>query len=503
MTKVIGTLGPASAEVNRLERLVEQGLRVVRLNFSHGTLDDHAAHVRVVRQVAERTGLPLAILGDLSGPKIRLLDLGETGIELAVGDRVTFVENAHQQTAANDNGSTVLATTHPALPKEVQPGQRVLVDDGHIRLLAIEQKATADGTQLVCRVTQGGRVLPRKGVNLPDTQLSLPSVTDYDWQCVRWAIGQGLDYLALSFVREAKDVDQLRAGLDNIADEQPGPADALPMPIIAKLETPAALNNLEPIVDAADAVMVARGDLGVELDPWDVPIAQKRALRLAHNAGKPVIVATQMLHSMIEHGSATRAEVSDIANAVMDGADALLLSAETAIGQHPAAAVRIMQQTAQSAEAFTAADTQRAAGPPHKLQVSRYRTAALAHGVSVVVRDLQAKYAIIWSERGGGARYLSQNRLAVPILAASSNDAALRRMCLMFGVEPLAMARPDDAEAFLNHVDQLLLTRGWAELGDPVVVVLGEPLGTAGITNELRIHYVGDVCRLEPPRADQ
>jgi pyruvate kinase len=501
-TKIVGTLGPATADRDALQHLVEEGLRVVRLNFSHGTLDEHTRHVQLIRDLAQHLDRPLAILGDLAGPKIRLVGVGEDGFDVAPGDRVVFAESLDQAHRTDDGAALMLAANYPSLVREVQPGHRVLIDDGHIRLLAIaqepaESQASDASPTLVCRVTQGGCIAPRKGVNLPDTHLSLPSVTDYDWQCVQWAIEQELDYLALSFVRSERDIEALRAGVKRISGD-PGPGvGRLSMPIIAKIETPTALNNLEPIIDAADAVMVARGDLGVELDPWEVPIIQKRALRSAHDAGKPVIVATQMLHSMTEHGSATRAEVSDIANAVIDGADALMLSGETAVGEHPTAAVRVMRQTAQSAEQFTAADTARQAGPPRKLQVSRYRTAALAHGVSVVVRDLDARYAIVWSERGGGARYLSQNRLAVPILAASANPAALRRMSLMFGVEPIAMDRPREAGDFLDAIDRLLLARQWAEPGDPVVVVLGEPLGTAGVTNELRIHYVGDVCRLD------
>ena len=497
MTKIVGTIGPATAEADRLQRLVEQGLRVVRLNFSHGSLDEHAGYVNTVRTVAERAGQPLAILGDLAGPKIRLNGVSDEGVELSAGDLVVFDECATESHRAAADNALVFATTHPMLVRDVAEGHRVLVDDGRVRMLAVGHEQMQQSQRLICRVTQGGLVTNRKGVNLPDTDLSLPSVTEYDWQCVRWAIAHELDYLALSFVRSEADLNELRDGIKHINAGDGTTRRPPTLPVIAKIETPQALARLESIVDSADAVMVARGDLGVELEPWDVPIVQKRALRLAHDAGKPVIVATQMLQSMIEHDAATRAEVSDIANAVMDGADALMLSGETAIGEYPESTVRVMRQTALSAEGFMAVDVERRAGPPRKLQVSRYRTAALAHGVSVVVRDLGAKYVVVWSEHGGGARYLSQNRLAVPILAASASPAALRRMCLMFGVEPVAMTRPSEGEAFLEAIDRLLLARGLAQPGDPVVVVLGEPLGTPAVTNELRIHYIGDVCRID------
>jgi len=499
LTKIVGTIGPATADVDRLLRLVEEGLRVVRLNFSHGTLDDHAEHARIVRAAAERAGRPLAILGDLAGPKLRVRGLASEPVEVETGDLVAFDEHADTVGRDPGQGALVLGATHAAIVHDVQPGERVLIDDGRVRMLAVEQQQHDGARRLLCRVTQGGPIGARKGVNLPDTRLSLPSLTDYDWRCVSWAIEQELDYLALSFVRRHEDIVQLHDGLTRLIDDTQTGAGMTSMPIVAKIETPQALDDLESIIDVSDAVMIARGDLGVEMEPWDVPIIQKRALRSAHEAGKPVIVATQMLQSMIEHDTPTRAEVSDIANAVMDGTDAVMLSGETAVGEHPEATVRVMRHAALSAERFMAGDVQRRAGPPSKLQASRYRTAALAHGVSVVVRDLNARYVAVWSERGGGARYLSQNRLAAPILAASASPKALRRMCLMFGVEPIPMDRPSEADAFLEAIDRLVLARAWAKAGEPIIVVLGEPIGTAGVTNELRIHYVGDVCQLDDP----
>jgi len=490
LTKIVGTIGPASGDPGLLAKLIEQGLRVVRLNFSHGTLAEHEAHVSAVRTASERVATPVAILGDLAGPKIRLTEVPEEGLTVEPGDRVAFSADVERAYYDAEAGVTVLGTNHPPLAEEVGPGQRVLVDDGHVRMLALEQ--TGDGGPwLICRVTREGMLSSRKGVNLPDTDLSMPSLTDYDYQCIDWAVEQGLDYLALSFVRRHEDIEQLRSAL-----QERDVAGRPRTPIVAKIETPQALDDLEAIVDAADDVMVARGDLGVEMEAWDVPIIQKRIIGRAHDYGKPAIVATQMLQSMTENPSATRAEVSDVANAVLDGADALMLSGETAVGQHPEAVVQVMARAAGAAEAYNMRAGVSSLEPPVKLRESRYRTAALAHGVNVVVRDLHARAVVLWSELGGGGRYLSQNRLGVPIFAISSNPAALRQMCLMFGVQPVSMARPADATSFLHAVDELMLARGWAGAGDPIVVAMGEPLGTPGVTNEIRIHYIGDVCRV-------
>ncbi|MFW6031785.1 MAG: pyruvate kinase, partial [Phycisphaeraceae bacterium] len=294
-------------------------------------------------------------------------------------------------------------------------------------------------------------------------------------------------YLALSFVRRGGDLTRLR---ELLAAE--GRKD---LPIVAKLETPQALDDLEAVVEEADALMVARGDLGVEMDLAEVPVWQKRIIRQAHDFGKPVIVATQMLQSMIEQAGPTRAEVSDVANAVLDGADALMLSGETAIGAYAVQSVQVMTRSTRVAEAEAFRLRSGEPRPPANLRHRRYRSAALAHGVSVVVEDLEARYVVVWTEHGGGARYLSQNRLAVPIIALSQSVPALRQMGLNFGVYPVYMDRPESAAQLLERADCLMLDSGWAERGDAIVAALGEPLGTAGVTNEIRVHYVGDACR--------
>ncbi|MEX0744200.1 MAG: pyruvate kinase [Phycisphaeraceae bacterium] len=496
LTKILATVGPACADVGTLARLIDEGVRCFRINFSHGSFDDFEAALTNIRKASKQVQVPAGVLGDLSGPKIRVLPVRETVIELAVGDSVALVESGAETHRDEATGQVIVPTTFPPLVREVDPGHRVLINDGAIRMLATE-RVTVDGeARLICRVTQPGALTSKKGVNLPDSDISAPSLTAYDHRCVDWAIERGLDYIALSFVRCAEDVKLLNEYMRSKGRDNRAMRSHTRLPVIAKIETPQAVRDLEGVVRESEGVMVARGDLGVEMDLAEVPVVQKRIIEMAHDHGKPVIVATQMLESMIHASSPTRAEVSDAANAVLDGADALMLSGETAVGRHPTQAVAVLAKVARVTEQYEAPRRRGETRPPRLPQATRYRTAALAHGVSTVVKDLQARFVVTWSELGGGARYLSQNRMTMPIVAISSNEAALRQMCLMFGVVPVLMARPASSELFIHQMDQLLLGNGWAEQGDPVVLVMGEPLGTPGVTNELRIHYVGDVCRL-------
>ncbi len=492
LTKIIATVGPTCATPAIIIRLIEEGARVFRINFSHGTLDDFARSLATVREAAKRTGSHAAVLGDLSGPKIRIGKVVEAGIELTVGDRVEFQRDPVVATAAAADQAVVFSTTYPSLVDDVQPGERLLIDDGNIRLLVIDKIGEGPAARLVANVTGGGRVTSAKGLNLPDNaSLSVPSLTEHDRRCVEWAVTNELDFLALSFVRKADDVRLLKSLLPVRT-----PNRASWIPVIAKIEKPQALDDLPAIINEADGVMVARGDLGVEMDLAEVPGIQKRVIALAHDYGKPVIVATQMLQSMIESSSPTRAEVSDVANAIYEGADAVMLSGETAVGRYPVQAVHTMARVALATQRLIHSEC-RPSRPPVKLQETRYRTAALAHGVSVVVRDLDAKLVLTWSELGGGARYLSQNRLGVPILAAGSNPESLRKMSLLFGVTPIAMPRPASSNEFILKMDSLIREKGWAKTGDAIIIVKGEPIGTPGVTNQILIHYLGDVARVQ------
>ena len=515
MSKILATVGPACLEPSVLVRLIEEGVRLFRVNFSHGDFADFRKAVEAIRAAAHQSGVSVGILGDLSGPKIRVTTVEGGALELQRGDHVEFTKREVVATRDPGNGVVTVGTTYPAMVDDVEPGQRLLVNDGAIRMLVTDKVGLGDDPardggarrpedpRLICHVTEGGTLSNKKGVNLPDTHVSAPALTDWDRKCAAWAVEAGLDFLALSFVRKAQDVKQLNElllslGRDNRSEHNPAR-----MPIISKLEKPQAIDELDAILDETDGVMVARGDLGVEMDLAQVPLIQKQIIQRAHDHGKPVIVATQMLESMIQNYTPTRAEVSDVANAILDGTDAIMLSGETAVGAHPIQAVHTMARTAGLAERY---DMDRRAGttkPPANLRDSKYRPAALAHGVSTLVNDLEPAFVVMWSELGGGVRYLSQNRLGCPILALSPNPAVLRQMALLYGVWPVYIQRPKNSSDLLSKVDACLLEHEWARAGDALVVVKSAPLGTPGVTNTIRIHYVGDVCRVTWPAKDE
>lgn len=495
LTKIIATLGPASANIDTLTRMIDEGVRVVRINFSHGTLDDFERMLKVVREASEQTGEPIAALGDLCGPKIRCLGVVGDKLELEPGDVVRFTKEPLDATRDPATNVVSVGTTFPDIIDDAEVGHRLLVNDGAIRMLIIEKTDGADAA-LTCSVTVGGTLSAKKGINLPDSNLNAPSLTDWDRQCAGFAIDKGFDYVALSFVRKADDVEELKTLLHEHGKTASGGNTRSPIPIIAKIEMPQAIDALDGIINSADAVMVARGDLGVEMDLARVPILQKQIIEMAHHHGKPVIVATQMLESMIDNASPTRAEVSDVANAILDGADATMLSGETAVGKYPVQTVNYMSWTARRAEEHLADNLLRQVKPPKLARQSKHRPAALAHGVSVMVKDLHAKCVVMWTASGGGVRYMSQNRLAVPIVALCEKPGVLRQMALMFGVRPVHALTPSDPRLMLDTADQILLERGWADRGDPIIVARGFPMGVIGTTNTVQVHYVGDVCRI-------
>lgn len=483
-----------------VEKLINAGVGIFRVNFSHGTFADHAKRVATVREVARRLEQPVAILGDLQGPKIRVGSLEGSGIELRVGRDVLFVPSgALFESARRSAGGDVdvLPSDFP-LARDVLPGHRVLINDGLLRLLAVEREHADPVDGLRCRVLVGGLVTSRKGINLPDSDVRDEAITEQDWACVEWAVSHGLDFLALSFVRRADEVRKLQAALASMcpvdhALDRTGAGAAIP--VVAKIEKPQALDDLDAIVEAADAIMVARGDLGVEMDIADVPVVQKQLLAKCDEWGKPSIVATQMLESMVTAATPTRAEATDVANAIFDGADAVMLSAETATGKHPALVVETMRRIASVAEANLAARCT-APSPSRRLQESRYRTAALAHGAWHVARDLGAKLVVCWSQRGGTARYLSQTGIPIPVIAYSSDEREVRRMALLRGVTPRLMELPAKRRptlAWFNlEADMDLLELGWVEKGDAILLVAGAPIGVHGSTNSLAAHRVGD-----------
>ncbi len=473
-TKIIATMGPACATVETLLPLFEAGVDVCRMNFSHGSLDEHLQMLGVIRKTTEKFGHPVAILGDLGGPKIRLGKIadvaGTGGMPIHSGEDLILQRNA----IVGENGRA--STTYPKLIDDAEVGNRLYIEDGMLRFVVMEK----DANQIVCRCKVGGIIKSSKGINLPDTPLTTPSITPRDWECVDWSVANDLDYLALSFVRRANDLNLLRGHLDYKASD---------IALIAKIEKAEALKQIDQVIEASDGLMVARGDLGVELDMAQVPIIQKDLVRRCQRAGKPVIVATQMLQSMVENASPTRAEVSDVANAIFDGTDAIMLSAETSVGHFPTAAVSTMAHVAEVAEDYlvTAGDISHIPN----IEVSNPAT-ALARGAYRIVRDIDAKLVVIWSEAGHTALVFSKHHFPVPIVALSSDPRALRRMAIHYGVIPEQLARPDHINELLSTVDTFVLDKEYAKKGDRIVVVAGWSPGMRETMNGIIVHTLGE-----------
>ncbi len=498
LATIVATIGPASDTPDMVRRLIRSGVSIFRLNFSHGDLESHGKRLKTIRAVAKELNRPTAVLGDLQGPKIRVGKVPDPGIMTTAGCDVILkkgIELAYVDMSDAEHPTPVFPLAYEKLVDEVEVGHKVLINDGNIRMIATE-KNTSKG-ELRCRVMVGGLVTSKKGINVPQTHLSAPAITDQDWKCVDWAVANGLDFLALSFVREAREVLELKDRLATMCpiDKANDPrGEGSLIPVIAKIETPQSLTNLEAIVEASDGLMVARGDLGVEMDVARVPVAQKRIIEVAQQWGRPVIVATQMLESMIESSLPTRAEASDVANAIFDQADAVMLSAESATGKHPLLVVETMKRIIMAAEERIASLPQ-VPSPPQKIIERHYSTAALAHGAWHIAQDIGAKIIVCWSENGGTARYLSQTGFRIPILACSSSERATRRMSILLGVTPVHMEAPAGLAEWNDWVDAFLLSSGMAKRGDPIVLVAGRPLGKAKATNTIAVHVVGDVER--------
>ena len=480
-TKILATLGPAVGNVETLLKLFQEGVDVCRLNFSHGNLDQHLQMLRVIREAAAMWQRPIAVLGDLCGPKIRVGIVadqdGSGGMKVAVGDELIFQRAGITGTAGR------VSTTYPYFVDDVQVGHKILIEDGLIRFICTEKTPT----EIVASCTVGGIVKSSKGINLPNSKVRTPSITEKDWECVDWAVENDLDYLALSFVRKADDIKLLRGHLQYKKSN---------INIIAKIEKAEALAEIDAIIDSTDALMVARGDLGVEMDVAQVPIIQKDLVRRCQMAGKPCIVATQMLQSMIEQATPTRAEVSDVANAIFDGTDAVMLSAETSVGKFPLQAVHTMSHVAEVTEAYLDQSTD--GTPPVTLQRVSPAT-ALSQGAWRIVRDLGAKLVVIWSQNGHTARVFSKHRFPVPIVALSSNHRALRRMAIHYGVIPVEMNRPDGMNELIAQVDAFVVEQKLAAPQDRVVLVAGWSAAMPDTMNGIIIHTVGEQWRTLSP----
>jgi pyruvate kinase len=457
-----------------LRALVDAGMDVARLNFSHGSHADHAAVVADLRRIADEAGRPLAILQDLQGPKIRLGTLQGGSVQLSTGAR--FVLTTEEIEGDADRAST----TYKALPSDVTQGDDILLSDGLLRL----RVDGVNGEDITCTVVDGGHLRQRAGINLPGAELSVPSMTEKDLDDLAFGVEQGVDWVALSFVRSAADVDALKAELARLQ------ADA---GVIAKLEKPQAIDALDAIVDAADAIMVARGDLGVEMSPERVPFIQKTIIRACAAAGKPVITATQMLESMIENPRPTRAEASDVANAVFDGTDAVMLSGETAMGAHPIHAVQMMHRIVSEAERNVAAqpEMRRRARRESALSFSD----AIAEAAGQVAADTKAAAIVAFTQSGFSAKLIARSRPQTRIYAFTPHRRVQRRLCVHWGLEPRHAAYLERTQDMIEVVEQQLLEEGIVRAGDSLVFLAGMPSNRPGTTNMLRLHTVGDEVR--------
>jgi pyruvate kinase len=471
-TKIICTLGPATADATMIGRLIDAGMDVARLNFSHGDHATHAETFALVRRVSsDRDGCHLAVLADLQGPKIRVGRLvGGGPVQLDTGVRVIIDTELTEGTADR------LSTTYPDLARDLEVGDRVLINDG---LIELRVEATTE-TTVTCTVVYGGLVREHAGINLPGVQVSSPALTDKDRADLEFAVGLGVDYVALSFVRSACDLYDIREAIADLGADTP---------VVAKLEKPEAMAELEAVVAAADVVMVARGDLGVETSPGEVPILQKRIIEECRRQRVPVITATQMLESMTHSPRPTRAEASDVANAVFDGTDALMLSGETAIGEYPAEAVEMMRAIANRAE--RALERRESDGAPLVGRDVLDFADAVSRAAADAAEILGAVAIIAFTQSGGTARLASKCRPHMPIVAATPLPATARRCNLYWGVQPLLIEPVNDTDEMIHNVDRQLRELELAAEGDVMVVTGGTPIGKRGTTNTMKVHISG------------
>ncbi|MFF5962391.1 pyruvate kinase [Streptomyces collinus] len=469
--KIVCTLGPATDSYDQIKALVDAGMDVARFNLSHGSHAEHEERYHRVRKAADETGRSVGLLADLQGPKIRLGRFTEGPVLLERGDTFTITV----EDGAEGDGQ-ICGTTYAGLATDVTTGERILVDDGRVCL----EVTAVDGPHVHTTVLEGGIVSDHKGLNLPGVAVSVPALSKKDEDDLRWALRTGFDVIALSFVRTGRDIQDVH----RIMDEE-----GRRLPVIAKVEKPQAVENIDDIVDAFDGIMVARGDLGVEMPLEQVPIVQKRAIKLAKRNAKPVIVATQMLDSMIDNARPTRAEASDVANAVIDGTDAVMLSGETSVGKHPIETVRTMARIVEAAE-----EDIMAKGLPPLTERNKPRTqgGAVARAAAEIGDFLGAKFLVAFTQSGDTARRLSRYRSPIPLLAFTPDQATRSQLALTWGVETYLGPCVDSTDAMVDQVDELLLRSGRCEKGDMVVITAGSPPGVSGSTNMVRVHHIAE-----------
>jgi len=460
--------------MERIRELVDAGMDVARLNLSHGTYPEHEEIYRRVRAASDETGHGVGIFVDLQGPKIRLGHFKEGSTRITTGQSFIIT------TRDLDGNNEIASTTYQGLPGDVSAGDQILIDDGKVRLRVTE----VDDTDVHTQVVTGGRISDHKGINLPGVPVSVPAMSEKDIEDLRWGLNLTVDFVALSFVRSASDVKDVR----KIMDEE-----GVQLPVIAKIEKPQAIDNLDEIIRAFDGFMVARGDLGVECPLEDVPFLQKRVVEKARRNAKPVIVATQMLESMITSPAPTRAEASDVANAVLDGADAVMLSGETSVGEYPIETVRTMARIISSTEDHELHNMAAIDWQP------RTRGGVIAKAAAEVAQRIGAKYLVAFTQSGDSARRMARYRGPIPVLAFTPESVVRSQLALSWGVETFLTSPVEHTDEMVRQVDEQLLRIGRVKEGDLVVIIAGSPPGIPGSTNALRIHRMGDAINEVAP----
>lgn len=465
--KIVCTLGPAVESVQKITELINAGMNMARLNLSHGSHDEHQKRVDLVRSAAKKANKAVAILVDLQGPKIRLGRFSSGPHELSRGDTFTIT------TDDIDGTKDKVSTTYKGLPGDCKAGDSIMIDDGKVSVQVVQVK----GSDVITKVVQSGMVSNNKGINLPGVAVSLPALSEKDIADLRWGLLAGVDFIALSFVRNAADIKDIHKIMNEVG---------VKVPVIAKIEKPQAVENLQEIVDAFDGIMVARGDLGVELPIEDVPMVQKRCITMARESAKPVIVATQMLDSMISNSQPTRAEATDCANAVLDGADALMLSGETSVGDFPIDAVKVMARIIERTEEVALDQI-----PPLKHSPAT-KAGAITKAATEVGLTVGAKFLVAFTQSGDSARRMSRLRSPIPMLALTPEIGTYNRLALSWGVESLLTASVNHTDEMVMQVDTILIESKRVKIGDLVLIVAGSPPGIPGSINAMRVHKIGD-----------
>jgi pyruvate kinase len=472
--KIVATLGPATSSLENIRAIIDAGVDVCRMNLSHGSYEVHEGVYRNVRAASDTSGRAVGVLVDLQGPKIRLGRFADGPHELAEGDVLTITTEDVLGTR------DLVGTTFKGLPQDVKPGDFLLIDDGKVRVQVLD----TDGVRVRTRVIVAGTVSNNKGINLPGVAVNVPALSEKDEADLRWALQLGADLIALSFVRNPDDIVRVHEIMDEVGRR---------VPVIAKIEKPQAVDSLEAIIDTFDGVMVARGDLGVELPLEQVPIVQKQACEIARRLAKPVIVATQMLESMISSPVPTRAETSDVANAVLDGADAVMLSGETSVGEYPVITVSTMAKIVKSTEEHGLERIKPLGTKP------RTQGGAITLAAAEVADFVGAKYLCVFTESGDSVRRMVRLRSSIPVLAFTPDPGIRSRLALSWGVETFLVPRVTTTDELMHQVDDVLLGIDRCTRGEKVVVIAGSPPGIPGSTNDMRVHIMGDAIRGAAP----